>query len=177
MGHLKKYIYIDGEYVDYLEYVQSRESFVSSTHQEITEEEFYHILEDIVIPFGDRKKLGEVFEQCYSKLLEFNIQPSGDSAFDSTPIKFPIPLLGYKTISIELSSGYTRTNTNYINWFFTRTDYYRGNDQWNWWENDKPEFVDNVEVVCLELCSSGIAMCRITYPDGTKEYLCPIVVG
>lgn len=172
-----KKIYIDGEYVDYLEYVQSMDSFFASEHKEITEEEFYHTLEDVVIPFGDRKKLGEVFEQCYSKLVEFGVLPSGNGAFNSTPINFPIPLLGYKTISVELHSEYTRTSPNLIHFFFTSTDFYRSADQWNWQENNRPEYVSDVEVVCLELCQSGIAMCRITYPDGTKEYLCPIIAG
>lgn len=171
--------YVDGEWITMKEYAQRFDGFNPDTHTEITEEEFYHIPESIIIPYKDRNKLGEIFEDCYSKLLRLGVQPNGDSAFDSTPIRFPIPFLGYKTISIEINPDYfTNTEPNYINFFFTRSDFYRSNDSWyNYDDPNQKEFVDNVEVVCLELCSSGIAMCRIVYPDGTKEYLCPMVVG
>lgn len=177
--NMDKRCYDEGEWISLTEYLQRYNGFDPATHAEITEEEFYHIPEDVIIPYRDREKLGEIFEDCYSKLLRYGVQPSGNSIFDSTPIKFPIPFLGHKTISVELHpNDFTRTNENYIVYFFTCSDYYRPNDQWYDWDiPNQNEFVENVEVVCLELCYSGIAMCRILYPDGTKEYLCPIVAG
>lgn len=146
-------------------------SFDFNAHPEITEEEFYHIPEEVVIPYNDRNKLEEVFEHLYSILNRYGIEPSGDSAYNTTNINFPIPVCGYKNLSIEISPGNYAQNDNIIDSYWTRNDSFG-----DVWDYNKP-IVENVEAVFISIGYTGFGLCRLTHSDGTKEYRVSQVVG
>lgn len=138
---------------------------------------------DIIIKYQDRKKLGIVFEDVYSKLLQNGYNPVGTSIYNSVNIKFPIANLGgnYNTISIECNKDYFIGPYSNIGYFFSNTNVYKNSDQWTP-SDELPENpnIDNVDVVYIELSTtrnSGLAMCRILYPDGTKEYGVYLIAG
>ena len=170
---MAKKIYIDGKWITNEEFLKrdDYEGFDFNAHPEITEEEFYHIPEEVVIPYNDRNKLEEVFEHLYSVLNKYGVEPSGDNAYNTTNINFPIPVCGYKNLSIEISPGNYAQRYNIIDSYWTREDSF--DDAWDY---NKP-IVENVEAVFLSIGYTGFGLCRLTHSDGTKEYRVSQVVG
>ena len=84
-------IYGEGHWFNYNEFLLQSQGFNPDEHPEITEEEFYHIPEDIVIKWGDREKAQEVYEHIMRVIKRNGVE----EAFQSyNPA--PLFLFGYK---------------------------------------------------------------------------------
>jgi hypothetical protein len=149
--------YINGEWMTMKEYAQIGDGFNPDTHMEITEEEFYHIPEDVVIERGDQEALGKVFETINKYALPVTREP----------LNVPLAVFGYKT----LIAGYSPTTTQEkTNLFWVRRNVRMSEARDSWYDGlEEDARMGTVDAFALgQDYSVGIG--KITFDDGTSKY-------
>lgn len=171
---MSKRIYIDGEWVDIKTFLEAQERFDFLAHQEITEEEFYRVPEDVVIHFRDYDKLAEVYEtiakNVFAKMPEDSV-PVVSYWYDAPSLDIPMMECGYKSISVVVNSeGGTPTSDIIGRVFKQDSDFNTA----NWWQDGLDEgevFYENVDATYFELKNQATGLCKIVFPDGTVKYM------
>lgn len=151
-------VYRNGEWIDYKDFIMDEygEGFNPDTHMEITEEEFYHIPEDITIERGDQEALGKVFETINKYALPVTREP----------LNIPLALFGYKSLTIGYTDHYLY-ETNLF-WKRVRTP---ALELWDSWYDgkDSESRVGTLEAFAIGT-DAGEGIGKITFDDGTFKY-------
>ena len=140
----------------------------------ITKEEFYHIPEDVVIPFRDYDKLAEVYEtiakNVFAMMPEDSV-PVVSYWYDAPSLDIPMMGCGYKSVSIELNSENGVATNNIIGRVFKQNYDFNSNDWWHIFEEDGEVSYENIDATYFELKNQAVGLGKIVFPDGTVKYM------
>jgi hypothetical protein len=140
----------------------------------ITEEEFYHIPEDVVIPFRDYDKLAEVYEtiakNVFATMPEDSVPVVG-YWYDAPSLDIPMMECGYKSVSVVVNSAGGTPTSDIIGRVFKQDSDSNTN---NWWQDGLDEEdvrYENVDATYFELKNQATGLCKIVFPDNTVKYM------
>lgn len=176
---MSKRVYVNGEWIDIKAFIEDSEGFDFSAHIEITEEEFYHIPEDVVLKYRDYEKLKEVFERVYNTLATEGVLEDlpVDLYWYSVPkVNFPISKCGYKSISAETNAYGDVYGSDIIGRVWKQTYEFSSNDFWFDYDKDENFDYSNVEATYFEVLDTNYALCKIQSQDGSAKYILRILM-